>query len=49
MRKREGGTMMYGTVHIDMAHIQPKKRGVKRCANRFVSTLYAIASVFYMH
>ncbi len=26
--------------------VQPKKRGVKRGANRFVSTLYTIAGVF---
>ncbi len=26
--------------------VQPKKRGVKRCINRFVSTSYTIADIF---
>jgi hypothetical protein len=29
--------------------VQPKKRGVKRGMNRFVSTSYTIADVFFEH
>jgi hypothetical protein len=29
--------------------VQPKKRGVKRGMNRFVSTSYTIADIFFEH
>ncbi len=29
--------------------VQPKKRGVRRGMNRFVSTSYTIADVFFEH
>jgi hypothetical protein len=37
------------TVYTVKDIVQPKKRGVKRGMNRFVSTSYTIADVFFEH